>query len=469
VLGAGVSGLSTAYELSKMYPGQVLVLEKDNITGGLCKTVFRNNSFYDLGSHRIHYQVPEKQLNFIRDVCGNEILKNTRGGKLRLKNAYISYPINLTQFIISLGFFETMFCGISMLKYRILSYFTSDEEKNSDYQKSLIYKAGKRAYKIFYEPYALKVWGCDPSIISTTVVKKRVSMTNPVKFIRDIFLHYFQKQNLNHYYYLNHGIGDFAKGLNNKLEKNNSKIITDINYFELINSENSHRILFSNTSNENYEAEFETLISTIPIDELIGKLNPGEDVLKIAGRINWRGLKLVYVHVNDEPLLEGETFYFPETDYIFGRVSVPKIFSDFMQTEKHLTGFVCEIPCSERDELWNMKTEDISLRCFHDLKKVKLLSENSEMITDKNFVIDLPKVYPMYTIGWQKNLNLIIEYLQEKHKYIYSSGKCGFFLHCNMDHAIEIGLQLAQNIIEGKNPAQWYRNIDGFHNLKLRD
>ncbi len=78
VIGAGVSGLSTAYELSKTYPNDVFVLEKDRKVGGLCKTINRNNAFYDLGSHRIHKDSGKKAFELIKDVSGKALIKNCR-------------------------------------------------------------------------------------------------------------------------------------------------------------------------------------------------------------------------------------------------------------------------------------------------------------------------------------------------------------------------------------------------------
>ena len=136
IIGAGVSGLSTAYELSKVFPSEILVLEKDEIVGGLCKTISKNNSYYDLGSHRIHSQVSEKFLEYIGKASDSEIIKNTRGGKLRLKKSFITYPIKSFQFFISLGLIESILCAISLIKYRI---FNLDRKRPMTSYFSLFY------------------------------------------------------------------------------------------------------------------------------------------------------------------------------------------------------------------------------------------------------------------------------------------------------------------------------------------
>jgi protoporphyrinogen oxidase len=76
IIGAGPAGLSGAYELGKR--GQdVVVLERDQVVGGLSRTVEHNGFRCDIGGHRfftkIHYV---DQL--WHDVLGEDFLKRQR-------------------------------------------------------------------------------------------------------------------------------------------------------------------------------------------------------------------------------------------------------------------------------------------------------------------------------------------------------------------------------------------------------
>ena len=53
IIGAGPAGLTAAYELTK-YPDEydVLVLEEQNIVGGISKTVEYHGNRMDMGGHR---------------------------------------------------------------------------------------------------------------------------------------------------------------------------------------------------------------------------------------------------------------------------------------------------------------------------------------------------------------------------------------------------------------------------------
>ena len=50
ILGAGVTGLSAAWKLSE-HGYDVKVLDKENVVGGLAKTIKFNENYIDIGPH----------------------------------------------------------------------------------------------------------------------------------------------------------------------------------------------------------------------------------------------------------------------------------------------------------------------------------------------------------------------------------------------------------------------------------
>lgn len=465
VAGAGVSGLTTAYALQKVYSGDVLVLEKDSSVGGLCKTVNMNNMSYDLGSHRIHWKPREKAFNLIKDICGEVLVKKVRGGKLRLKKSYISYPITSVNMFFGIGLIESFLCAVSLFKNRI--YYNNAGSEDLNYESYLVRRAGDRAYRLFYEPYARKVWGCEPSLVSISAVKKRISMVKPTRFLQDMIANYFKKDG-NFFYYLEGGIGCFSDSLEKHLVDGGCRVVKNVSDFSIKIEDGKKSIIFPD-QDEEVGVEFDRLISTIPVDELVLKLCPKDDIFEALSKIKWRGLRLVYLHVEGEPQLSGETFYFPELKYIFGRVSIPKRFSRKMQPNPDYTSFTCEVPYSEGDSLWDKPDKEIYDLCLGGLREAGLITKKQGYLLEKNFIINTPKVYPVYLSGWKDVLGDLLRYLASDFPYIYTSGKMGFFMHCNLDHSIDIGLFLADHIIKGKSPKEWYSNMDLFHSMKLRD
>ena len=65
-----------------------------------------------------------------------------------------------------------------------------------------------------------------------------------------------------------------------------------------------------------------------------------------------------------------------------------------------------------------------------------------------SFVHRVPKEYPVYHIGYQKDLTVLKKYLA-RFSNLQLAGRNGLFRYNNMDHSIEMGLYAARNIITG--------------------
>ena len=52
IIGAGPAGLTAAYKLLKTKQYEVIVIEKDSISGGISKTINYKENYMDLGGHR---------------------------------------------------------------------------------------------------------------------------------------------------------------------------------------------------------------------------------------------------------------------------------------------------------------------------------------------------------------------------------------------------------------------------------
>jgi protoporphyrinogen oxidase len=180
-------------------------------------------------------------------------------------------------------------------------------------------------------------------------------------------------------------------------------------------------------------------------------------------------LRLVYLHVREEPRLDGETFYFPEEMFPFGRVSIPRRFCGAMQANTHATCFACEVPCTEHDEVWKKTDRELFELCSRGLADAELVGKEAGYVEEESFVVSLPRNYPVYSLGWETRLRRALDHLACAYPHLYSSGKFGLFLHYNLDHAIQLGLMLAEHIHGSGTAREWYGHLDVFQAFRTRD
>ena len=93
VVGGGISGLSFSYEIVKKNKPIILV-EKENQTGGLSRSEILNNCYVDMGAH-LFYGIDEEVYNKIREVVPDSYWVNVkRKGKLCVLKSFINWPFN---------------------------------------------------------------------------------------------------------------------------------------------------------------------------------------------------------------------------------------------------------------------------------------------------------------------------------------------------------------------------------------
>ena len=92
IVGAGASGLTTAYKLLKAGK-KVLVIDRDNRIGGLGKSYEYDGHIFYTGPKRFHTDDPVV-LDFIEHVLKVDILRIGRATKVYFLDRYFGWPLH---------------------------------------------------------------------------------------------------------------------------------------------------------------------------------------------------------------------------------------------------------------------------------------------------------------------------------------------------------------------------------------
>jgi len=142
-----------------------------------------------------------------------------------------------------------------------------------------------------------------------------------------------------------------------------------------------------------------------------------------------------------------------------GRIQCFKNWSPWMVPNENVSSLGMEYFCDENDELWNTADEDLISMAGEEIDKLELAEKKA--ITDA-FVIRCPKTYPVYSIGYETNLQIIKEYLGGISN-LQCIGRNGMFKYNNMDHSILSGLLAADNILGGQNDLWAINTEEEYH------
>lgn len=128
-----------------------------------------------------------------------------------------------------------------------------------------------------------------------------------------------------------------------------------------------------------------------------------------------------------------------------------------MVADSKKTSLGLEYFCTEGDSLWNMNDADLIRYAVRELEEIGITSRQCLI---NGFVVRRPNVYPVYSLDYQKSVNLIRGYLARFSNF-QTMGRAGLFRYDNSDHALLTGIYAARNLL-GKGPCDvWGDDIAG--------
>ena len=428
MVGAGIAGLSAAL-LLRQKGVEVEIIDSSHEIGGLLAPVIHDDLELDRGSHRVHPEAHPLLLELTQEANWKP---RPRSGTLILGGKKLSYPLNPLRFVSGLGPRTSIDMGLGWLRRpntlrRALTWERDRHQVVDDqgFEHFVVRRVGKAAYDRFYQPYAQKVWGIDPCELSQTIAKQRVSTSNPLSSII--------RRSAQHFLYPEKGMAELIELLHSKLKRAGAKF----------------------TLGRRYDADAR---DSGPVF-YTGHLNH----IVPTAKLTHRGLYLIHLTVSQDLLDDTDTWYTPESDYWFGRVSQPAAFSKSLCRPSERV--ICvEIPegrwgkeqnfVERSDELMRQLNESGILR-----KKVTPIS------IQQNF---LPRVYPMYVRNWVREHKKTLEKVAQRGE-IFPCGRQGLFLHCNMDHAVETAAAAVDHWTSGGTSESWVVQCQEFSNFRVRD
>ena len=475
ILGGGITGLTAAWELSKHPGSRVLLIEKDADTGGLAGSFKRRDLVFDFGSHRIHEQYDPEVFGIIKDLLGDELLERPRRGRIRIRSKFLDYPPSVIQILTSFGY-----AGGARYLWDFLSSrncFPSARRgatrhgPASSFEEYATRAVGKSLYESIYKPYASKLWGVAPAGLSFEPAVSRVRKFEARAVWKEVRKKITGAHTAPSFYYPAKGFGQIAEKIRERFIENGGEILCGcgVEALELKNDSEIEAVVVRAAGGVARRIPARLFISTVPIDvlhRLLCAASGGRDWGELG--LSWRSLRILYLLTPDKIPSEHETYYFPEPDVLFGRVSEPAKYSPHLNPAGGKTALAVEIPCTFGDEVWSMNDEAVAARCVGELRDLNLLSAEPRGETEY-FSRRIKNLYPVYALGWREKLDEALRGFNSI-KNLYLVGRPALFLHCNVDHCMAMALRLARFLsAEGRAREEWERSLGDVFSLSLHD
>ncbi len=448
ILGAGLSGLSAALKLSQAQR-DVAVFEKKSYVGGIAASTSIGGNVFDFGPHAYHSEKIDL-INTFKRLSGNEFQELKKDVRIKFNGQYYKYPLEIKDFLFKLNPMLAFLCITNFLFVNMKNSLIKAQMNSTE--DWLISKFGRRLYDIYFGPYTEKVWGIKPSELSPLFAKHRIPHKNLISAaLKSIFKNRYKgldrssryAPHVSHFIYPRKGSGVIPENIAREILAEQGRL-TLSNEVLTINLKNNRvdSILCMNR-NERKTIHGDYFISTIPINDMLSMMDPPPpaDLLSILPDIRYRSIVVVCLVVNKSRLFDSEWIYF--TNRIFNRLSDIRNCGAVDAIEPEKTGLMAEITCHPDDDVWNSSQKILCRRVVSDLEQEGFIKPSDvEFCT----VLKVRHGYPIYTIDYEKRMDLIINYLK-KIDNLFVTGRQGLFKYVDMDIAMEMGEKTAEFIL----------------------
>ena len=458
IMGAGPAGLTAAYELIRNNIKPVII-EKDSVVGGIARTVKYKEYRFDIGGHRFFTKNEEVE-KLWEDILGEDFLTRNRLSRWYYNKKFFNYPINPLEILKIFGLQESAKIIASYAKAKI---FPKKEKNIEDWY---INQFGEYLAKPFFIDFNKKLWGVPCNKLNMDFGKQRVKGVSFYSIIKEHVKKILRinredvKSLISKFRYPKYGPGMMWEEMKRKIEKKGGKFLMESEVVS-INHENN-KIVSVTVKNKNKKKNIpgKYFLSSIPLKELIMKMNPKPEaeIVKAAESLKFRAFVAVALVLNKEKIFPDTWIYTHDKGMACIRIQNFNNWSPFLVPKgKTCLGF--EYTCNFNDEFWNLDDEGIRKIAIEDLEKAGF-AEKKEVVDSK--IIRLKDVYPVYTLDYKEKVSIIKRYIDKfnkNFKNIQPIGRGGMHKYNNMDHSMMTALLAARNIL-GKEYDIWKVNTD---------
>ncbi len=446
VLGAGLAGLSTAYELAKAGT-RVTVVERNDFAGGLACSWQTAGYWLDHGPHRFHSRDEELVRHFY-EVLDNEVVIRDRMSRIYMQGKFFDYPLKAMNVLKSLPPRLLVRSCWDYAWIRFTQVFKKIPDDN--FENWVLKRFGRTLYEMFFGTYTSKAWKMPCTEISADWASQRISQANLwdtiVKTLNPPREGEVRSLVSEFWYPADGGIGQLGRKYAEKIRAMGGEVLLETP-LERIEVENgvAKRVICRNKDGSELVLEPTEVVNTIPLQRMLEALRPevSAEVKQAIGNLRHLGIVFVYLEIDKPTVSPDHWVYLPEKHLTIHRICEFKNFSD-NSAPGNKTVVCCEITCNVGDEHWRLNLEAAAKIAEQDLIKVGLLQPGISRGIDMH---KLPYAYPVYDLTYKANLDTLKKAVR-KVKNLRTTGRQGLYRYNNMDHSIAMGRRTAKTLLK---------------------
>lgn len=458
IIGGGPAGLTAAYTLCRASVAAV-VLEKDDILGGLSRTVNYQGYHFDIGGHRFFTKVKSVEEVWREVLDDGDFLRRRRLSRIYYNKKFIHYPLRFSSTLVQIGVRNGVQVVLSYLWARLFP-----ESHVASFEQWVTNQFGKRFYQLFFKTYTEKIWGIPCKELSAEWAAQRIKGLSLSAAFKNLFLKRRGKGKepviktlIEEFDYPRRGPGMMWEAMAGRIIESGGDIRMAAQVVKIRWNASGIEAVEVDRQGSREVLRGSHFISSMPIRELVSRLSPEAppDVLAASARLNYRDFITVVLIVNRRDVFPDNWIYIHDPGVRMGRIQNFKNWSPDMVDDSEKTCLGLEYFCFEGDGLWAMKDEELIELGKRELAQTGLV-QPSEVAG--GVVVRVPKAYPVYDHTYKEALRVVRCFL-DRLDNLQLVGRNGMHKYNNQDHSMFTAMLAVENIL-GANHDLWEVNTD---------
>ncbi len=452
VIGAGPAGLSTAHQLAKSGM-QVTLIEAGPTVGGLARSFDLWGQRVDCGPHRFFSS--DKIVNdYFSEIVKDDFTLVNRLTRIYYRNKFFFYPLQPLNALSNLPPFTVLHILVSYALQRL-----SPIKNPITLEEWVTNRFGYKLYSIFFKNYTEKLWGIPCTKIDADWAAQRIKKLSLFEAIKSaLFGDKEQKHKtlVDQFAYPNDGTGMIYERIAEEFKKCGGILKLSSPVRRVVQTAEGKVTGVECVDGTMLNAD--NVISTMPLTQMVKGLQAcPPSVQSACDSLYFRNTILVYVEVEAENLFPDNWIYVHSPDVLHGRITNFRNWCPQINRDKKTTILCCEYWCFDNDDIWKKSEQEMGELAKEELLKLKLIKPEHKVLN--HYLLHIPKCYPVYEIGYMKNVSVIKNYL-DTIPNLMVIGRYGSFKYNNQDHSILMGLLAARQLVSGRNEHLWNINTD---------
>ena len=423
IIGAGLAGLSTAYHLGDR---PYRVIEKEKEAGGLCRSYQKDGFTFDITGHLLHFRQAAIQA-LVEGLLDGRLEKHVRRSFIYSHRTYTEYPFQVNTYGLPPEVVRECLIGF----IATLAKPSAARPADRSFKDWILDNMGEGIAKHFMVPFNEKLW----QVSLDELTSDWVSWLVPKPDLKDVINGAL-------------GIKDKAFGYNptflypaqggiSVLPRAFLPGVRAIAYgCELIEVETKRRRA---TFSDGRVEEYETLVSTVPVPELVRRCTDlPKATREAAGGLRCASVYNVNLGIARAKVSDKHWIYFPEPEFPFYRVGFPMNFSPSLGPPGCSSLYV-----EVSHQPTHAVPEAALIQQIRDgLERAGIFRPDDELVVAD--VKDIRYAYVLFDKHRTRALPAILEELARRG--IHSIGRYGRWEHTSMEDAMAQGKQLAEKL-----------------------